>query len=78
MARLRPELVASPSQTASSPVLSLTQGPQLPPGGSFVMTSGPPGTGSLEPGDTTENPACFISVNCLNRGTQRTPLVLYP
>lgn len=27
------------------------------------MTSGPPGTGSLEPGDTTENPACFISVN---------------
>ena len=73
----RPELVASPSETASSPVLSLTRGPHLPPGGSFMMMSGHPGTGSLEPGDTTENPACFIYVNSLNWGTRRTPPVLH-
>ena len=42
-----------------------------------MMTSGPPGTGSLEPGDATENPACFISVNCLNRGTENLVCFIY-
>ena len=34
------------------------------------MMSGRPGTGSLEPGDTTENPACFIYMNSLNGDTE--------
>ena len=35
-----------------------------------MMMSGRPGTGSLELGDTTENPACFIYMNSLNGDTE--------
>lgn len=75
VARPRPELLASPSLTASSPVLCLTRGPHLPPRGSFVMTLGLLGTGSLELGDTTEPHLFHICEQLRTGGHNRTLLV---